>query len=171
MLVPPTPVPTPKATKPSANAIARRRKTHFALRRSLGKNIRSSALDALRRARERDVLRRCAWARAMSGGFSLKASGAGDSVRSATVADTEKTALPPYSKIELHVHLEATVRPETLLEIARRNDFVLPADTVEGIRDLYRYRDFDHFIEVWILTTNALQTADDFRQVVVDYAA
>ena len=85
--------------------------------------------------------------------------------------DTEKTDRPCFPKIELHVHLEATVRPETLLEIARRNDFALPADTPEGIRELYRYRNFDHFIEVWILTTNALQTADDFRQVVVDYAA
>ena len=97
--------------------------------------------------------------------------GAGDSVRSATVEDIEKAGLPPYPKIELHVHLEATVRPETLLEIARRNDFALPADTPEGIRDLYRFRDFDHFIEVWILTTNALQTTDDFSRVVVDYAA
>ena len=96
---------------------------------------------------------------------------AGDSVRSATVEDTEKAGPSPFPKIELHVHLEATVRPETLLEIARRNDFSLPANTPEGIRDLYRYRDFDHFIEVWILTTNALQTEDDFRQVVVDYAA
>jgi aminodeoxyfutalosine deaminase len=87
------------------------------------------------------------------------------------VEDTGKTARPPFPKIELHVHLEATVRPERLLEIARRNDFVLPADTPEGIRELYRYRNFEHFIEVWILTTNALQTADDFRQVVVDYAA
>ena len=85
--------------------------------------------------------------------------------------DTEKNAAHPFPKAELHVHLEATVRPETLLEIARRNDFALPADTPEGIRNLYRYRNFDHFIEVWILTTNALQTADDFRQVVVDYAA
>ncbi|HEY7004005.1 MAG TPA: adenosine deaminase [Gaiellaceae bacterium] len=84
--------------------------------------------------------------------------------------DTEKAGVPPFPKIELHVHLEATVRPETLLEIARRNDFSLPSDTPEGIRELYRYRDFDHFIEVWILTTNALRTADDFRQVVVDYA-
>ena len=76
-----------------------------------------------------------------------------------------------YPKIELHVHLEGTVRPATLLEIARRNDYALPADTVEGLAALYEYRDFEHFIEIWILTTNALQTAVDFRQVVVDYAA
>src|ERR671930_557397 len=75
-----------------------------------------------------------------------------------------------YPKIELHVHLEATVAPATLLEIARRNDQPLPAMTVEGLRELYRYRDFDHFIEVWTLTTNALRTYDDFRQVVNDYA-
>jgi aminodeoxyfutalosine deaminase len=75
-----------------------------------------------------------------------------------------------YPKIELHVHLEGTVRPETLLEIARRNGYALPADTVEGLAPLYDYRDFAHFIDVWILTTNALRTRDDFRRVVVDYA-
>jgi aminodeoxyfutalosine deaminase len=75
-----------------------------------------------------------------------------------------------YPKIELHVHLEGTVRPETLLAIARRNDYPLPADTVEGIAALYEFRDFAHFIEIWVLTTNALRTADDFRSVVVDYA-
>jgi aminodeoxyfutalosine deaminase len=76
-----------------------------------------------------------------------------------------------FPKIELHVHLEGTVRPETLLEIARRNKYALPADTVEGLARLYEYGDFAHFIEVWILTTNALRTRDDFRQLVVDYAA
>jgi aminodeoxyfutalosine deaminase len=76
----------------------------------------------------------------------------------------------PYPKIELHVHLEGTVRPATLLEIAHRNDVALPADSVEGLADLYRFRDFAHFIEVWLMTTSALRTADDFRQVVVDYA-
>jgi aminodeoxyfutalosine deaminase len=74
-------------------------------------------------------------------------------------------------KIELHVHLEGTVRAPTLLEIARRNDYPLPADTIEGLAKLYEYRDFEHFIDTWILTTNAMQTTDDFRQVVVDYAA
>jgi aminodeoxyfutalosine deaminase len=73
----------------------------------------------------------------------------------------------PYPKIELHVHLEGTVRAPTLKAIARRNDYPLPDD----LESLYAFRDFRHFIEVWILTTNALQTAEDFRQMVVDYAA
>ena len=82
----------------------------------------------------------------------------------------------PYSvavvpKIELHVHLEGAIRPRTLLEIARRNGESLPSDTVEGLSALYEFRDFAHFIDVWKLTTNCLRTQDDFRQVVVDYAA
>jgi len=76
-----------------------------------------------------------------------------------------------FPKIELHVHLEGTVRAGTLLQIARRNGVALPADSVEGLAGLYAYRDFAHFIEVWLLTTGALRTERDFRQVVVDYAA
>ena len=76
-------------------------------------------------------------------------------------------ARKPFPKIELHVHLEGTVRADTLRTIAKRNDYALPDD----LESLYAFRDFRHFIEVWILTTNALQTADDFRQMVVDYAA
>ncbi len=75
-----------------------------------------------------------------------------------------------YPKIELHVHLEATVKPQRLLEVARRNDCPLPVASVSELAALYRYRDFDHFIEVWILTSNALRHYEDFRQVVVDYA-
>jgi aminodeoxyfutalosine deaminase len=42
-----------------------------------------------------------------------------------------------FPKIELHVHLEGTVQAATLLEIARRNDYALPADTIEGLASLY----------------------------------
>ncbi|MGH3276666.1 MAG: adenosine deaminase [Streptosporangiaceae bacterium] len=76
-----------------------------------------------------------------------------------------------FPKIELHVHLEGTMRAATLLQIARRNDFALPADSVEGLAPLYEFRDFAHFINMWNLTTGALRTERDFRQVVVDYAA
>jgi aminodeoxyfutalosine deaminase len=71
----------------------------------------------------------------------------------------------PFPKIELHVHLEGTVRPDTLRAIAKRNDYALP-DELD-----YRYRDFPHFIEMFELTAGALQSYGDFRQVVVDYAA
>jgi aminodeoxyfutalosine deaminase len=76
-----------------------------------------------------------------------------------------------FPKIELHVHLEGTVRAPALLQMARRNDVALPADTVAGLAGLYEFTDFAHFINVWMLTTSALRTAADFRQVVVDYAA
>jgi aminodeoxyfutalosine deaminase len=76
-----------------------------------------------------------------------------------------------YPKIELHCHLEGSIRPATLLAIARRNGESLPSDTVEGLERLYEFTDFAHFLQVWILTTHCLRTAADFRQVVVDYAA
>jgi len=78
---------------------------------------------------------------------------------------------PPVSpKIELHVHLEGTVRPATLLELAARNDVELPAATESELAALYEFTDFAHFIEMWITTTHVIRTERDFRQVVVAYA-
>jgi aminodeoxyfutalosine deaminase len=73
----------------------------------------------------------------------------------------------PFPKIELHVHLEGTVRPETLRRIAKRNDYALPDD----LESMYDFRDFAHFIEIFELTAGALQHYDDFRETVVAYAA
>ncbi len=73
-------------------------------------------------------------------------------------------------KIELHVHLEGTVRAPALLRIANRNGVELPGSTEAELADLYEFRDFDHFIETWILTTHAIRTEVDFREIVVDYA-
>jgi aminodeoxyfutalosine deaminase len=73
----------------------------------------------------------------------------------------------PDPKIELHVHLEGTVRPDTLREIARRNEYALPDD----LESQYAFRDFAHFLEAFVVTTGALQRYDDFRQLVVAYAA
>jgi aminodeoxyfutalosine deaminase len=73
----------------------------------------------------------------------------------------------PFPKIELHVHLEGTVRADTLRAIAKRNDYALPDD----LEAMYRYRDFAHFLEVFQFTVGALQHHADYRQIVVDYAA
>src|SRR4051812_4605213 len=73
-------------------------------------------------------------------------------------------------KIELHVHLEGTVRAPALLRIAARNGCELPATTEAELAAQYEFRDFDHFIELWIMTTHAIRTELDFREIVVDYA-
>jgi aminodeoxyfutalosine deaminase len=76
-----------------------------------------------------------------------------------------------FPKIELHVHLEGAVRAPALLQMARRNGVALPADSAEGLAALYEYRDFRHFLQTWLITTAAVRTEQDFRQVVTDYAA
>lgn len=76
----------------------------------------------------------------------------------------------PHPKIELHVHLEGAVRAPVLLDIARRNDLALPATDEAGLARLMEFRDFDHFIEMWIHTTNVIRTDRDFREIVVAYA-
>jgi aminodeoxyfutalosine deaminase len=75
-----------------------------------------------------------------------------------------------YPKIELHVHLEGTLRPHTLLAVAEANGVTLPADTPEGLRELFRFTDLAHFIDIWLMVTACLRTADDFRRITVDYA-
>jgi aminodeoxyfutalosine deaminase len=76
----------------------------------------------------------------------------------------------PYPKIELHVHLEGAVSPELLFAAARRNGCALPFDSVEALAAYMRFTDFDHFIEAWMATTTVLRTAEDYRELVLDYA-
>jgi aminodeoxyfutalosine deaminase len=76
----------------------------------------------------------------------------------------------PYPKIELHVHLEGAVSPELLFAAARRNGCALPVDSIEGLAEYMRFRDFDHFVEAWLSTTTVLRSAEDYRELVLDYA-
>jgi adenosine deaminase len=68
-------------------------------------------------------------------------------------------------KVELHVHLEGSIQPETLLELAKRNGIVLPGSTPDEIREWYRFRDFDHFVSVYTTITSAIQTTEDLLLV------
>jgi len=65
-------------------------------------------------------------------------------------------------KVELHVHLEGATDAETVWEMARRNRVTLPAATLEDWRSFYRFRDFDHFIEVYELACEVMRTPDDW---------
>ena len=72
-------------------------------------------------------------------------------------------------KVELHVHLEGSIRPETVLKLAARNGVDLPADTVEGLRDWYRFRDFPHFVEVYVAVTKCIRTAEDIETIMREF--
>jgi aminodeoxyfutalosine deaminase len=75
-----------------------------------------------------------------------------------------------HPKIELHVHLEGTIAPATLLEMARANGVELPAEDENGIAELYRFRDIAHFVEVWKATTNVPRRREDFARIALDHA-
>lgn len=72
-------------------------------------------------------------------------------------------------KVELHVHLEGSIRPETLLVLAQRNQVTLPADTVEGLRQWYTFTDFDHFLNIYQLISRCLQTPDDIELITREF--
>ena len=74
-------------------------------------------------------------------------------------------------KAELHVHLEGSIQPSTLLMLAKRNHVDLPTNTEKGLRDWYRFRDFHHFIEVYVKITQCLQTTEDFELIVYEFGA
>ncbi|MFI5274339.1 MAG: adenosine deaminase, partial [Ktedonobacterales bacterium] len=72
-------------------------------------------------------------------------------------------------KAELHVHLEGAIQPATLLTLARRNGQSLPADTEDGLRAWFEFRDFTHFIEVYLTITRCLRTAADYELIAYDF--
>jgi adenosine deaminase len=72
-------------------------------------------------------------------------------------------------KVELHVHLEGSIRPETLLTLARRNSVALPYDTVDGLREWYRFIDFPHFVDVYLAITSCLRTAADIELIAREF--
>ncbi len=72
-------------------------------------------------------------------------------------------------KVELHVHLEGSIRPETLLALAERNHIALPVNTVQGLREWYRFSDFAHFIEIYIAICNCIRTPADFELIAAEF--
>lgn len=68
-------------------------------------------------------------------------------------------ALP---KVELHVHLEGAIRPETAVDLARRNGVSLPATDPDA---LYDYQELDAFLAVYGAIAECVRTAEDFRRI------
>jgi adenosine deaminase len=72
-------------------------------------------------------------------------------------------------KVELHVHLEGSIKPDTLWLLAERNKIDLPYKTVESLHELYGFRDFPQFINNYLMITGCLKTADDYRLISYEF--
>jgi adenosine deaminase len=72
-------------------------------------------------------------------------------------------------KVELHVHLEGSIRPETLILLAQRNGVRLPADTVDGLKEWYTFQDFAHFITIYLAISSCICTPDDIELIARDF--
>jgi adenosine deaminase len=72
-------------------------------------------------------------------------------------------------KVELHVHLEGSIQPETLLLLARRNNVPLPHTTVEGLREWYKFRDFAHFVDIYLGISACIRTSEDIEFIAREF--
>ncbi len=79
--------------------------------------------------------------------------------------------LEAVPKVELHVHIEGTVRPATMLALAERNGVELPATTVEGLQELVKLTDWDGFRRAFQMSYPCLQTGDDYEFLTYEYGA
>lgn len=77
---------------------------------------------------------------------------------------TQQSAwLRDLPKVEIHLHLEGTISPETLVVLSKRND-PIPL-TLEQARSLYVYPDFRAFLQSFTAVSSRLQTPDDFALI------
>ncbi len=72
-------------------------------------------------------------------------------------------------KVELHVHLEGSMRPETLLKLAKKHGRQLPANTVEELKQWYHFKDFPHFAEIYWTCSECLQEPEDLEEITRDF--
>ncbi|MFT5202118.1 MAG: aminodeoxyfutalosine deaminase [Candidatus Aldehydirespiratoraceae bacterium] len=72
-------------------------------------------------------------------------------------------------KAELHVHLEGSVGPATMLRLAERHGVTPPAVDEDGISEWLQFDGFPSFLERYFWVCSLLRTADDFTDIAYSY--
>jgi aminodeoxyfutalosine deaminase len=72
-------------------------------------------------------------------------------------------------KAELHVHHIGSVSPRIVSELASRHPGVVPSD-LEELRRYFEFRDFGHFIEVYLSVVDLVRTPEDIRYLTYEIA-
>jgi adenosine deaminase len=74
-------------------------------------------------------------------------------------------------KAELHLHVEGTLEPELVFELAARNGVRLPFADVAELRRAHSFGDLQSFLDLYYSCMAVLRTADDFRDLAAAYLA
>lgn len=72
-------------------------------------------------------------------------------------------------KAELHVHIEGTLEPEMMMQLAQRNHLALPWDGEDAIRAAYDFSDLQSFLDIYYAGAAVLNTAQDFYDLTWAY--
>jgi adenosine deaminase len=72
-------------------------------------------------------------------------------------------------KTELHIHIEGTLEPELLLDLAARNGLELPFEDVEAAHAAYNFTDLQSFLDILYRGAAVLQTPADFYDLMSAY--
>ncbi|MEX1006393.1 MAG: adenosine deaminase [Acidimicrobiia bacterium] len=75
-------------------------------------------------------------------------------------------ALP---KAELHLHIEGTLEPDLMFELARRNGIPLPYADVEAVKRAYVFSDLQSFLDIYYQSCAVLVKEADFHDLTIAY--
>lgn len=70
---------------------------------------------------------------------------------------------------ELHVHIEGTLEPELIYELAERNGIDLPYADLDDLRARYEFDDLQSFLDLYYANMQVLVTAQDFTDLALAY--
>lgn len=68
-------------------------------------------------------------------------------------------ALP---KVELHLHIEGTLEPQMMWDLAQKHQIALPYDSVDAIAQAYQFSDLQSFLDLYYQGADVLRDEDDF---------
>jgi adenosine deaminase len=72
-------------------------------------------------------------------------------------------------KCELHIHVEGSLEPELMFALARRNGIRLPFPSIEALRQAYRFRNLQDFLDIYYQGMSVLITEQDFYDLAWAY--
>jgi adenosine deaminase len=72
-------------------------------------------------------------------------------------------------KAELHMHIEGSLEPELMFELARRNRVEIPFASVEDVRAAYSFSNLQDFLDIYYQGAAVLRTEEDFRDLALAY--